>query len=65
MHAEGGNRIEAVGPEQRGVPCHRRAPVVADHRGALDTDRVEQPDQIADQVELGVLPTSGGMSVSP
>ena len=38
--------------------CHATgaAPVVADHRGALDAERVEQPDQVADQVELGVLP---------
>ena len=60
VHAERGDRVETVGPEQRGVPRHRRAPIVADDRGALDAERVEQPDQVADQVELGVLPDLGG-----
>ncbi len=55
VHAERGDGVEAVGPEQRRVPGHRRAPVVPDDRSALDPERVEQPHEVTDQVELRVL----------
>ena len=43
VHAEGGDGVEPVGPEQRRVPRHRRAPVVADDRGALDPTASSSP----------------------
>jgi hypothetical protein len=34
------------------VPRRWRTPVVADDRGAFDAGRVEQPDEVTDQMEL-------------
>ena len=54
-HAQPDHAAEAIRPQQRGVPCDRRAPVVAgDDRGRL-AERVEQPDHVADQMEQRVL----------
>ena len=55
MHAQPDDRVEPIGPEQRRVPRHRRAPVVPDDRCAFDAEGVEHPDDVADEVELGVL----------
>ena len=54
-HAEADDAAEAVGAQQRGVPGHRRAPVVAGDHRLLGTERIEQADHVADQVQQRVL----------
>ena len=54
-HAEADDSAHAVGTQQRGMPGDRRAPVVAGHHGRLRAEGVDQPDDIADQVQEGVL----------
>ena len=54
-HAEPDHAAEAVRTQQRRVPGDRRAPIVpGDHR-RLGTERVEQADHVADEMEERVL----------
>ena len=60
VDAERGDGPEAVGAQQRAVPRDRSAPVVAHDDRGVDPARVEQADDVADQVELGVLVDARG-----
>lgn len=51
---------EHVGPEQRGMPSHRRAPVMADDDGLLLPKRRDQRDHVADGIENAVSGDVGG-----
>ena len=54
------------GRRSAAVPRHRAAPVVAHDDRGVDAARVEQADDVADEMELGVLVDPGaGMSVVP
>ena len=60
MDAERGDGAEAVGAQQRAVPRDRTAPVVADDDRGVDAARVEQADDVADEMELRVLVDARG-----
>ena len=67
-HAQPHDRTDAVRVQQRGVPHHHRAPVVADEHGLLGADVVEQTDEVAGQgVDVVVLDGVGaaGAAVPP
>ena len=55
---------ENIGPEQRGVPGDRRAPVMADDDRLLFAERRDQRDHVADSVEDAVGVDVGGRAGS-
>src|SRR5262249_48017507 len=54
-HAQADHPTEAVGAQERGVPCYRRAPVVTDDHGRLRAQSVEQAYHVANQLQECVL----------
>src|SRR6266852_4868904 len=46
--------LDAVARHQGGIPCDRAAPIVSDDHALADSERIEHPDDIADQLALGV-----------
>jgi hypothetical protein len=44
-----------VGPEERGVPRERRAPVVSDDRGPVRAQRRSEADDVADEMEERIV----------
>ena len=44
-----------VGAQERGVPGHRRAPIVAGDDRLVDPERIEESDHVADEVKERVL----------
>ena len=64
-NAQARNRRENIGPEQRGVPGDRRAPIVTDDDGLLFAKRGDQRDHIADVIEYAVSSDFGGCAGSP
>ena len=53
-------RAKDVGTQQRRIPCHRCAPIVAGDHRRLDAEAVDQPDDIADEVQDVVRLDRGG-----
>ena len=60
-HAQPDHPADPVRPQQRGVPGHRRAPVVPGDDRLLLAERVHQPDDIAGQVQDRVGVRAGGL----
>src|SRR5207237_10777807 len=50
-HAESSYATQPIGAKQRGVPGDRRTPIMSDHDRTLLAKRIEQSDDVADQVE--------------
>jgi hypothetical protein len=53
-HAQPDHPADPVRPQQRGVPGHRRAPVVPGQHRLPFAEYVHQPDDVAGQVQDGV-----------
>ena len=54
-HAEADHTAEAIGAQQRGVPRYRSSPVVTGDHSLLSTQRIEQTDHVANQMQKRVL----------
>ncbi len=54
-HAQPRHPAHHVRPQQRGVPGHRRAPVVPDDERPLLAQRADQPDHVPHQVQDAVV----------
>ena len=54
-HAHPDHRAKAVRTQQRGIPCHRRAPIVSSDHRRVGAESVQQTDHIAHQVQQRVL----------
>jgi hypothetical protein len=59
-YAQTRNGANNIRPEQRGVPGHRRPPIMADDDGLLFAERRDQRDHVADKVEYAVGADVGG-----
>src|SRR5882672_8377162 len=46
--------LDAVARHQGGIPCDRAAPIVTDDHALADSESVEHPDDIANQLALRV-----------